>query len=88
VTGGLALQRRGEIEDSAHCRAATNECLPSMQPTVDSYDAMRSASTVGFVAGAVLATAGIVLLLSAPDDGEQRTAVRLSPQAVWLLRSF
>jgi hypothetical protein len=87
VTGGMALQKRGEIEDSPHCRAATNECLPNMQSTVDAYDSMRRISTIGFVAGGVLAATGIVLVLTAPDE-EKRTAVVLSPRAVSVVRSF
>jgi tetratricopeptide (TPR) repeat protein len=88
VTGGFALGKRGELESSGRCRLEQDECLPDMRPAVDDYDRWRTISTIGFVAGGVLATAGVVLLLTAPGEGGPRTAVRLSPRAVSLVGSF
>jgi hypothetical protein len=88
VTGAIALGKRGEFESSGRCRIEQNECLPDMQPAVDAYDRFRTVSTIGFVAGGVLATAGVVLLLTAPGEGGPQAAVRLSPRAVSLVGSF
>jgi hypothetical protein len=88
VTGGLALGKRGELDSSDRCRLERNECLADMKSTVEEYDRWRTVSTVGFVAGGVLATAGVVLLLTAPSEGDTRVALRLSPSAVSLVGSF
>lgn len=88
VTGGLALGKRGELDSSDHCRLEQNQCLTDMQSSVDEYDRWRKASTIGFVAGGVLATAGVVLLLAAPSEGGMRTGLRVSPCSVALVGRF
>jgi hypothetical protein len=88
VTGVLALGKRGDLESSDRCRIERNECLPDMQPVVDEYDRWRTVSTIGFVAGGVLATAGVVLLLTVPGEDGPSTALRVSPRAVALIGRF
>jgi hypothetical protein len=88
VTGGFALGKRQELESSESCRIEQNQCLSDMQPVVDDYDRWRTLSTIGFVAGGVLATAGVVLLLTAPDEDGAHTALLLSPGVVSLKGSF
>ncbi len=65
ITGGLAMGKRGELVDN--CSEA-GECGPEQQSTLDSYRTMGTISTVGFIAGGVLAAAGTVLLIVAPSD--------------------
>ena len=65
ITGGLAIGKRGELVDN--CSEA-GECGPEQQSTLDSYRTMGTISTIGFVAGGVLAAAGTVLLIVAPSD--------------------
>jgi len=80
VTGGLALGKHGELNDN--CNDA-GQCAPDQQSTLDSYRTMGTISTVGFIAGGVLAAAGTVLLIVAPSDGVEaevglgRAAVRV-----------
>jgi hypothetical protein len=88
VSGGLALQKRGEIDDSQRCRPERNECLPDMKSTVDSYNTMRVISTVGFVAGGALAATGIVLLLTVPSETAPSAALHVSPGEVTLCGKF
>lgn len=65
ITGGLAMGKRGELGDN--CSEA-GECGPEQQSTLDSYRTMGTVSTIGFIAGGVLAAAGTVLLIVAPSD--------------------
>lgn len=65
ITGGLAMGKRGELVDN--CSEA-GECGPDQQSTLDSYRTMGTVSTIGFIAGGVLAAAGTVLLIVAPSD--------------------
>ena len=88
VTGGLALQKRSTIEDSETCRIDDNQCLPDMQDTVDGYNSMRTLSTVGFVTAGVLGAAGVVLLLTAPNDTRTTAALQVSPSSVSLRGTF
>jgi hypothetical protein len=88
VTGGLALGKRGELDSSDRCRLEQNQCLTDMESSVEEYDRWRTVSTVGFVAGGVLATAGVVLLLTTPSEGGTRAGLRLSPGAVSLVGNF
>jgi hypothetical protein len=66
VTGAIALGKRGSIDDSKNCEG--DRCAPSEQGLVDSYNSMRTISTIGFIAGGVLAATGVVLLVTAPSS--------------------
>jgi hypothetical protein len=65
VTGGMALGKKSSLSDD--CR--NNLCPPPVHGEVDSYNSLRTVSTVAFAAGAVAGAAGIVLLLTAPSSG-------------------
>ena len=76
VTGGLALSKHSEL--SQNCRNSV--CLPGEYGTLDSYNLVSTLSTVGFVAGGVLAATGIVLVATAPKAAPATTGkVWLSP---------
>ena len=62
VAGVIALGKQTDIKNSDACKAM--HCLPSEASTVNSYNSMRTLSSVGFIAGGVLATTGVVLLLT------------------------
>jgi hypothetical protein len=66
VTGAIALAKKGEIDDSKACR--DNRCLPIEKDLVNSYNAMNSVASVGFIAGGALGALGVVLLLTAPSE--------------------
>jgi hypothetical protein len=85
VTGALAIGKKGEIDDNPQCRS--NQCAPSESSLVDSYSALRTVSSIGFIAGAVVLSSGVVLLLTAPNDPEQ-TALIVGPGSLGLSRSF
>ena len=66
VTGGLVLSKKSDFDAEHHCNDSA--CGPSQQSNVDSYNSMRTLSTVGFIAGGVVAATGIVILLTAPSQ--------------------
>lgn len=91
VAGGLALGKRGSLEDSGKC--VGDACLPSAQDDVDSLDTLRSVSTIGFIAGGVLATTGVVLLLTSKPTTDarherSRLALRVGPSQLALWGQF
>jgi len=66
VTAGLAA---GQY-DAASLGCNDNVCPPGSEGQVSSYNTLRLVSTVGFIAGGVLAAAGITLLVTAPRRPE------------------
>lgn len=67
VMAGLALGKRSELKDAG----CTTKCPHEQQAEVDRLDRFRLVSGVGFIAGGVLATTGIVLLLTSPSSEQQ-----------------
>lgn len=67
VTGILVASRHSDLEASCN---AQHQCDPARQSDIDGYNSLRPVSTVSFVAGGVLAAAGITLLLTAPRSAE------------------
>jgi hypothetical protein len=67
VMAGLALGKRSSLKDSG----CTTTCPHAQQAEVDRLDTFRITSGVGFIAGGVLATTGIVLLLTSPSSEQQ-----------------
>jgi hypothetical protein len=65
ITGILALGKRKSIDDSENCK--DDQCYPAEQPLADSYNSLRTWSSVGFIAGGALAATGVVLLLAGPS---------------------
>jgi hypothetical protein len=68
VTGILGMSKRSQLDDSQHCIDTT--CSSEEHGLLNSYNQMRSLSTVGFVVGAVGLAAGTTLLLTAPKPNE------------------
>jgi hypothetical protein len=65
VTGLMAVRKRKTL-DSEGC--VDSNCPESMASDVDSYNSLRTFSSIGFGAGVALAGAGAVLLLTAPSS--------------------
>jgi hypothetical protein len=63
VTGGLAVAKRSDLDD-AGCRDGV--CPASLSGDVDRYGALRTMSTIGFIAGSASAALGALLVLTAP----------------------
>jgi hypothetical protein len=66
VTGAMAIGKKSALSDD--CR--DNQCPPPVHGEVDSYNSLRTVSTVAFAAGAVVGAAGVVLLLTAPSSSD------------------
>jgi hypothetical protein len=93
TTGVIALGKKSDLEASTDCRAEQRACLPSQRDEIDSYNTMRTISTIGLVGGAALAATGIVLMVTAPksDAGQQasnRWWLRVTPTGGSLAGSF
>ena len=72
LAGVLALVKRNDLSASGDC--ADQVCTPSQRGAVDTYNGLRTWSSVGLLAGAALATAGIVLLATSPPRAESASA--------------
>jgi len=87
VTGGVAISKKGALDDAPGCTG--NACPTNQQSKVDSYNSMRTLSSVGFIAGGVMAAAGIVLVLTAPSpQPSPSAALWLSPNQAGIRGSF
>jgi len=76
IAGGIALSKHGDLASQCpggHCPQSKEGTL---QSEVSSYTAAGTASTVGFVAGGVLAVTGVILVAAAPKPA-QRAGVGL-----------
>lgn len=68
--------------DSGQCNRATKTCSVAGQAETESARSKATASTIFFVAGVVLAGAGVTLFLTAPKNKEKSaTATKLVPLA-------
>jgi hypothetical protein len=74
VTGALVLSKNGTIDASGHC--ADNRCLPSETSRVNSYNSLRTVSTVSLIAGGVAAT-GVVLLVTSHRSSERAARLQV-----------
>jgi hypothetical protein len=80
ITGGIAIGDHGDIANA--CPDAKN-CPSSVQGKIDSYNTMGALSTVGFIAGGVLAVAGIVMWVLAPSAKKtEKAAAWITPFGV------
>jgi hypothetical protein len=87
----FALSKHGSLADGGQC--AGDQCLPGARSDVDSLDTLRTASTIGFIAGGVLAATGVVLLLTGKPHAEAQRAhpslaLRVSPTQVGFVGAF
>jgi hypothetical protein len=85
ITGVVALSKHSTLKDDGAC--SDLHCQPSESSQVNSYNSMRTVSSIGFIAGGVIAATGLVLVLSAPKNNET-TALTLAPGALFLRRQF
>jgi hypothetical protein len=65
VTGGLAISKKNSLE--AGC--PNGDCPPPLHGDVDEFETLRLTSTVSFIAGGVLAAAGITLVVTGAVTG-------------------
>lgn len=76
VTGGLAIGKHGDLTDAC---GDDGQCPTDQQANLDDFNTFGTVSTVGFIAGGVLAAAGLVLVLVAPSDTGEQASITLSP---------
>jgi hypothetical protein len=92
VTGALAWSKHDTLTDSGGC--AAERCPASARSEVDSLNTLRSLSSVGFIAGGVLATTGVVLLLTTDNNtavsapSGLRLSMRVTPRALAVSGAF
>lgn len=77
ITGALAMGQHSDLEEAC----PDSQCLPAEQDNLDSYRTMGTVSTIGFIAGGVLAATGVVLVLTAPsaDEPGPEVSARFGP---------
>jgi hypothetical protein len=68
IAAGLASGKKSSIDGDPNCQG--NHCAPSESDLVNSYDQLRTVSSIGFIAGGVLAATGVTLLLTAPRQSQ------------------
>ena len=90
VAAGIAWGQSEALDESGGCNG--DVCVPSLQDAVDSFNASRTASTVGFVLGAVgLATGATLLIIdltATNEPGEPSVSAWAAPQGVGLRATF
>jgi hypothetical protein len=86
VMGVLALGKRAAINDNPACHEMV--CPDTEQALVDSYNSQRTLASLGFIGGGVIATAGVTLLLTAPNDARQSTSLLLAPGGLLLRGTY
>jgi hypothetical protein len=64
ANGVAAMAQQGSLVD----RCPDRRCPPDAHGDADLYDVTRKISTIGFIAGGVIAAGGVTLLLIAPDE--------------------
>jgi hypothetical protein len=85
VTGGLALGLKGELDDSGDC---PDGCKSSRRSDVNRLNLYRTVSTVGFIAGGVLAATGVVLWMTAPRPASATAQAKVGPGGVTIEGTF
>jgi hypothetical protein len=86
LAGALVLSKQSKLDEDPGC--ADRSCPRTLDGDVSSYNTFRTLSTAAFIAGGVLATAGLTLVLTAPKRDASQTALRLSPTSVDLEYQF
>jgi len=87
VTGVLAYGKWGDLKDAG---CDDGRCPDDGDPSsgdIDSYNRLRTLSTLGFVAGGALAAGGAVLLFTAPSQ-KSGLSLRVGPGSAALTGKF
>ncbi len=84
VAGVLALSRAGTVKDA--CGPDYKTCTPASVDAAKDGKTFTTASTIGFVAGAVFAGAGLYFLLA--PSSSSKTALTVAPNGAALSGAF
>ena len=60
----MAMGKHSDLQD----KCPNGKCSSDVQSDVDSYHSLGTISTIGFIAGGVLAAGGAVLFFTAPSS--------------------
>jgi hypothetical protein len=85
--GGVVLSKHGSLTMSCPGGKCPLAQQATLGPEVSQYHAFGAASTAGFVAGGVLAAAGVILFVTAPKPGPA-VGVRIGPSWAGVEGSF
>jgi hypothetical protein len=92
VTAGLAMKKRNDLVATDDC--TKDSCSASRKSEVENFRMLRTVSSVGFIAGGVLAATGIVLLVASSSSSKRAEvahptlALRVAPTDVSLMGQF
>jgi hypothetical protein len=81
ITGGLALGAKSSLDDA--CTTKTT-CPPSAQSDIDTLGTMSIVSTVGFVAGGVIAATGIIVAIALPRGSSTSKETKAALVLPWI----
>ena len=84
VAGVLALSRAGTVKDA--CGPDYKTCTPASVDAAKDGKTFTTVSTIGFVAGAVFAGAGLYFLLA--PSSSSKTALTVAPNGAALSGAF
>jgi hypothetical protein len=84
ISGLVALGKKSDLDGNPHCQ--NNRCAPSESDAVDSYNSLRTVSSIGLFAGAGVAAVGAVLLVTAPSGASAQAFV--GPRSVGVRGNF
>jgi hypothetical protein len=84
VAGILAIDKKSTIDDSPSCE--DNRC--NDQSLVDSYGTLRTVSSIGLIAGAVVAGVGVTLLFTSSSAKEPSAAAFVGPGSLGVRGRF
>ncbi|HEY2368269.1 MAG TPA: hypothetical protein VGH87_17845 [Polyangiaceae bacterium] len=86
IFGGLAIGKKNDA--SPLCTSDFSKCTTAGKAIVDDALAFGTISTIGFVAGGVLAVGGLIVFLVAPKTRESRVSFSVSPFGASIGGSF
>jgi hypothetical protein len=71
ITGIMAMGKHSSLSDEC----PDGKCAEDKQSDIDGYKTLGTVSTVGFIAGGVLAAGGAVLFFTAPKEGSRSASL-------------
>ena len=77
VFGGLAIGKKNDA--APNCTSDFSRCNSTGKASVDDALTFGTVSTIGFIAGGVLAAGGVIVYLLAPKKQESHVSVGVSP---------
>jgi hypothetical protein len=80
VTGIIALNKHGKLEDECKLGPEKNDCPPAQEDELSSYHTFATLSSVGFGVGLAGAATGVILLLTNKGSAPTTTGAGITPR--------